>query len=439
VAAYWDAIVWGMYFELDWPTPMIGTGPFMLDKYVVGEYIRLDANPNYHLGAPNVDGILFTFYDTVEIMTEAVKSGAIDFCETEPAFIELGTIPDTVTINENPSYYWEGLFVNQFTNYTYANGTGGGLGEGRYDYTVNPRKVALRQPEVKKAMNQAIDKAQIAAVAYLGHANGADSLIYSKSKWFNDALITYPKGDDAARATLEAAGWVENLAGVYEKDVEGTVESLSFEIKYVTGNPTLFTIVSLVGAYLEAAGFDITTSPLEETTFTDHISTDTWNFDLALAFYSQIADPNSMMQYMTSDSWINPNAVNITRIDEIYKEQQLTTSDVTRAALCDEWQQIMYNDSSVIVLVEFTDIELYRNDVWTFTRTDWPNGILSMWNGMSWLEVDVPATPTTTTTPATGTTTPTPPPPPLPMDLLLVVGAGIVVLVIVVVLVVRKR
>ncbi|MFW9912762.1 MAG: ABC transporter substrate-binding protein [Candidatus Thorarchaeota archaeon] len=438
VAYYWDAIVWGMYLEQDWPTPMIGTGAFMLDEYKVGEYIRLDANPDYHLGAPNIDEILITFYSTIEVMTEAVKAGDIDFCETAPAFIELGTIPSTVTINENPWMGWEGLLVNQFVNYTYANGTGGGFGEGKVDYTSNPRKVALRQPEVKKAINQAIDKAQIAEVAYLGHANAADSLIHTTLKWHNDELITYPKGIAAARATLEAAGWVENLAGVYQKNVEGTDETLSFTIKYVTGVPTDFTIVSLVSAYLEAAGFDITTIPLEETTFTAETATEMWNFDIALTFYSQIADPNSMMQYMTSDSWINPNAVNITRVDEIYKEQQLTTSDVTRAALCDEFQQIMYNDSSIIVLVEFTDIELYRNDAWTFTHTDWQSGILSMWNIDSWLEVDVPTTPTTTT-PTTGTTTPPPQPPPLPMELLLVVGIGAVVLVLVVVLVIRKR
>lgn len=428
--ALWkDAIWWGM-LDPAWPTPLNGTGAFMLDEYVVGEYMRFDANPNYHLGAPNVDGILVTFYDTVEVMTEAVKAGEIDFCETAPAFIELGTIPDTVTINENPWMGWEGLLVNQYYNYTNAQG----------EYAARPVKHnALLQPEVKKAMNQAIDKAQIAEVAYLGHANAADSLIHTELKWYNDALITFTQGTAAARATLEAAGWVVNLDGVYEKDVDGTVETLSFEIKYVTGVPTDFTIVSLVGAYLEAAGFEITAIPLEETTFTVDTATETWNFDIALTAYSQIADPNSMMQYMTSDSWINPNGVNITRVDEIYKEQQLTTSDTTRAALCDEFQQIMYNDSSIIILVEFNDIELYRNDVWEFTHTDWESGIFSMWNIDSWLEVDVPTVPTTTTTPVTTTTEPPPPPPPIPMELLLAVGLGIVVLIVVVVFVTRKR
>ncbi|MFW9963731.1 MAG: ABC transporter substrate-binding protein [Candidatus Sifarchaeia archaeon] len=419
-----DSIWWGM-LDPAWPTPLNGTGAFMLDEWVVGEYIKLDANPNYHLGAPKIDGILITFYDTVEVMTEAVKAGDIDFCESAPAFIELGTIPDTVTINENAWMGWEGILVNQFYPYLNASGIHDGRG---------PKHLSLLEHAVRKAMNQAIDKAQIAEVAYLGHANAADSLIHTELKWHNDALITYPKGIAEARATLEAAGWVENLDGVYEKNIGGTIETLSFELKYVTGIPTDFTIVSLVSSYLEAAGFDITTVPLEETTFTADIATDLWNFDMALTFYSQIADPNSMMQYMTSDSWINPNGVNIPRVDEIYKQQQLT-DDATRAILCDEFQQIMYNDSSIIVLVEFNDIELYRNDVWTFTHTDWQSGILSMWNLDSWLEVDVPTTPTTTTTP-TGTTTP---PPPFPMELILVVGAAAVVVIIIIALVVRKK
>jgi peptide/nickel transport system substrate-binding protein len=425
VYGYQDAIWWGM-LNPAWPTPLNGTGAFMLDEYVVGEYIRLDANPDYHLGAPNIDGILVTFYDTVEVMTQAVKAGDIDFCETEPVFIELGTIPDEVTVNENAWMGWEGLLVNQYYNYTNAQG----------EYASRTHKTnALRQPEVRKAMNQAINKAQIAEVAYLGHANAADSLIHSALKWYNDGLVTYTTGAAAAMATLEAGGWVKNLDGIYEKNVAGTVETLSFNIKYVTGVPTDFTIVSLVSAYLEAAGFDISTTPLETTTFIAQTATEVWDFDIALTFYSQIADPNSMMQYMTSDSWINPNGVNITRVDEIYKKQQLTTNDVTRAALCDEFQQIMYDDSSIIVLVEYNDIELYRNDAWTFTHTDWQSGILSMWNIDSWLEVDVPAVPTTTTTPTTTL------PPPFPIDpmLLVAVGGIGVVLVVVVVYFVKKK
>jgi peptide/nickel transport system substrate-binding protein len=424
VAWYQDAIWWGM-LDPAWPTPLNGTGPFMLDEYVVGEYIKLNANPDYHLGAPNIDGILITFYDTIEVMTQAVKSGDIDFCETSPAFVELGAFPEEVTINENPWMGWEGILVNQYYNYTNAQGEYTGRG---------PKHNALLEQAVRKAMNQAIDKAQIAEVAYLGHANAAESLIHTALKWHNDALVTYPKGAAAARATLEAAGWVENLDGVYQKDIGGTLETLSFDLKYVTGIPTDFATASLVKSYLEAAGFDITTVPLEETTFTADITTEIWNYDLALTFYSQIADPNSMMQYMTSDSWINPNGVNITRVDEIYKEQQLT-DDATRAILCDEFQQIMYDDSSIIVLVEFNDIELYRNDVWTFTDTDWMSGILSMWNLNSWLGVDETVPSTTTTTP-TGTTEPLPP---LPMELLLMVGIGVVVLIVVIALVARKR
>ena len=71
--------------------------------------------------------------------------------------------------------------------------------------------------------------------------------------------------------------------------------------------------------------------------------------------------------------------MSVPRIDEIYREQKLG-SDAAREVLIDEFQQEAYDEGSVVVLVEFNDIELYRNDAWEFTHTDWKNGILSMWN-----------------------------------------------------------
>jgi peptide/nickel transport system substrate-binding protein len=264
---------------------------------------------------------------------------------------------------------------------------------------------------VKEAINQAANKTKVANIAYLGHASPADSVVHSKLKWHDDALVTRTPGIAAARATLEADGWVEGTGGVYEKELNGSTKTLSFTLKYVMGDPIDLSTVQLLEADLEAAGFDITLQPEDVTTFTDDLGI--YNFDLCLTFYTQIADPNSMCQYMTSDSWINPTMLNITRVDEIYKEQQLA-GDVEREALINEMQQLVYDEASVAVLVEFNDIELYRNDVWEFTHADWENGILSMWNWLSWMN----ATPVT---PAAGV--------PIPMELILV-GAAVVIVVI---------
>ncbi len=388
----WDAISWNL-ISPTFDTPRIGTGFFKLTTYAPGEYAYFEANDNYQWGRPIVDNVTVLFYTSVETMTQALRAGEIDFCTTSAVLYETGTFGPEVTVNENSFLGWEGLLINQ--DWLYANSTD---------------TFALREQSVKDAINQAANKTKIANIAYLGHANAADSVINSDLKWYNDELVTRTPGVAAARATLEADGWVES-GGVYEKMLNGSTKTLSFTLKYVSGDPIDMSTAQLIEADLEAAGFDITLQPEDVTTFSDDLGA--YNFDLCLTFWTEIADPNSMCQYMTSGSWINPTMLSIPRVDEIYKEQQLV-SDSERGALIDEMQQLVYDEASVDVLVEFNDIELYRNDAWEFTHKDWKNGILSMWNWMPWLE----ATPVT----AGGGF-------PIPTELILV-GAAVAVVVI---------
>ncbi|TFG08278.1 hypothetical protein EU538_07410, partial [Candidatus Thorarchaeota archaeon] len=360
----WDGISWALIFP-PYPSPNIGTGMFILQDYEAGEYAVFEGNDDYHWGAPAVDNLTILFYTSVETMTQALKAGEIDFCETTSNFIETGTWPDEVTINENSFLGWEGLLINQ--NWEYAN---------------NSDTFALREQSVKEAINQAVNKTKIAAIAYLGHARAADSVIHSELKWFNDALELRDAGVAEAKATLEADGWTLNEDDIYEKELNGSTKTLSFSLQYVSGDPIDLSMAQLIEADLEEAGIDVTLTPLDVSTFTSNL--DLYNYELMVTFYSQIGDPNSMAQYMTSDSWLNPTSLNVSRVDDIYMEQKIA-SDAEREDLINEMQQLIYDEASVCILAEFNDIEIYRGDRWAFTNDDWLSGILSIWNWEPWL------------------------------------------------------
>ena len=366
-ALNWDGISWGTVLP-PFERSDIGTGPFILKEYEVGEYAMLEGNDNYHWGAPIIDNITILFYSSIETMTQALAAGEIDFCETTANFLETGTFGPKITVNENSFLGWEALLINQ--DWLHANTTD---------------TFSLREQSVKDAINQAANKSKIADVAYLGHADPADSVIHSQLKWFNDALVKRTSGVAAAKATLEADGWTLNEDDVYEKMLNGTMKTLSFTLKYVMGSPIELSMAQLLEADLEEAGFDITLQPLDVSSFTTDLNS--YSFELLVTFWTQIGDPNSMAQYVTSTSWLNPTMLNVPRVDEIYKEQQLA-DESTREDLIDEMQQLIYDEASICVLVEYDDIELYRNDRWTFTHTDWLSGILSIWNWESWLEAD---------------------------------------------------
>ncbi|MHA2349780.1 MAG: ABC transporter substrate-binding protein [Candidatus Thorarchaeota archaeon] len=407
-----DAISWGV-LDYTWAEPRIGTGPFVFDEWVPGESVRLTAYDDYHYGRVPLDALEFITYSTVETMTQGVVVGDIDFTSTSVTFTELTDFGPDVEVVENDFMGYRMLFINQFEEYLNASGMYEGRGGSKHN--------ALLDPDVRKAIHQSLDKDRIADVAYLGTARAANSPIHDSLMWHNDAMVEYTYGDTAAIATLEDAGWVLNADDLWEKEIDGVNETLSFDLKYVAGDPIAFVEAQLLEEDIEATGIAITTVPVEASTFVSDMTEGTW--------WTQLGDPNHYIWYLRSDSGLNPNNIEIDRIDELFKEQQLTPDYTARKALVDEFQQIVYDDSSIIPLVYYKDVEIYRSDRWDFRPQDrtWTSGIFSVHNQAGWMNVDVAeATPT--------------PPPPLPVEMIVIVaGAAVVIVVILAAVWVRRK
>ena len=58
--------------------PFVGSGPFLIDEWKHGSYIRMVKNPDYWGAAPTVDEILYEFYTNADTMTQDLKTGTID-------------------------------------------------------------------------------------------------------------------------------------------------------------------------------------------------------------------------------------------------------------------------------------------------------------------------------------------------------------------------
>ncbi|MHA2117636.1 MAG: ABC transporter substrate-binding protein [Candidatus Thorarchaeota archaeon] len=421
--AFWyDGISWGTPTDLTVTEPRIGSGPFIFDEWIPGESLRFVANEDYHWGAPNIDAIELIVYSTLETMTQGVVSGDIDICETSIIFTELSEFGPNIEVVENEFMGYRSFFVNQYEPYLNASAEYDGRG---------PKHNALLENAVRKAIHQAIDKERIADVAYLGTARAADSVIHDTLPWHNDNIVKFTEGTAAAIATLEAAGWTKNAEDLWQKEIDGVNETLSFTLKYVAGSPVPFTEAQLLKEDLELAGFDITTIPVESTTFVQDATTGTWNFDLLVDFWTQLGDPNYYMFYLRPTSALNPNNMEIPRIEELFNLQQTTADEAARKVYVDEFQQIVYDDSSAIPLVYYKDVEIYRSDRWVFTETDWHSGIYAIPNYKAWLTVDVAPEPTTTTTP--------PPPPPVPMEMIVLVAGAAVIIVVIFAVIYMKR
>jgi peptide/nickel transport system substrate-binding protein len=71
---------------------MVGTGPFVMTKFVDDQYIEGVANENYFLGKPKLDKIVFQIYADTAAILNALEAGELDSTPYEGGGIPLDQV-----------------------------------------------------------------------------------------------------------------------------------------------------------------------------------------------------------------------------------------------------------------------------------------------------------------------------------------------------------
>jgi peptide/nickel transport system substrate-binding protein len=158
----------------------VGTGPFVLTSR--GPEVVLEAFPKYHLGQPSIRKIVVRTYNTPRASWAAMMRGEIEFLHEvnrdAVGFLEAGS---QIQIFSFPRPYYIPIVFN----------------------ITHP---ILGRREVRRAINEAIDRSEIVAKALHGRGQPADGPIWPYHWAYNSANRTYSYNPEAARIRLDAAG-----------------------------------------------------------------------------------------------------------------------------------------------------------------------------------------------------------------------------------------
>ncbi len=193
----------------------IGTGPYMADpniyeQWVRGDPIVLHANPNYHLGAPKVESVIFKLFKDESSMISSLLAGQIDVTllsasgydavQRSPQRSELIELQEGLTVIQ----YWTDIGIVQM------NSPGINL-------ALNPTRFDLN---VRQAMAHATNKTFILEQFYRGKGIVGSTLVSPVQPYWHyepTAEETFEYSLEKARAILDAAGYRdENGDGVRE-------------------------------------------------------------------------------------------------------------------------------------------------------------------------------------------------------------------------------
>ena len=167
-------------------TQPVGTGPFQLVDYQLDTVIRYQAFPDYWDGKQPIDDLIFAITTDASVRAQRLLAGECDIMPyPAPADLEALKADEDLVVQEQ-----EGLNIGYIS----------------YNTTEAP----FDNPEVRKALTMAIDKAAIIEAVYQGAGQDAKNLIPPTMWSYDDAIPADVYDPEAAKAALEAAG-VTNL------------------------------------------------------------------------------------------------------------------------------------------------------------------------------------------------------------------------------------
>lgn len=201
---------------------MVGTGPFVMTRFVDDQYIEGVANENYFLGKPKLDKIVFQIYADTTSILNALEAGELDATPYEGGGIPLDQVDR----------------FSKMSHLTVLGNMDAGLPTYLMLDLTDPDFAKL---EVRQAMMYAIDRAAIQETIRMNLGKISNTMF--PAEWARPAnLETYPYDPEKAQALLKEAGY----------DTTRT-----FDFLYYYNDQVNKDIVVAIQAYLGAVGINV--------------------------------------------------------------------------------------------------------------------------------------------------------------------------------------
>ena len=369
------------------PPGGVGSGPFVLDEAVKGQYWTFKVNPDYWDGAPKIDGVEYRVYRDANGMVTALKNGEIDFADDIDAnlFATLENQPDIET-NAAEYYGW---------SYITFNG-GAALTDGTPIGTGHP---SLKDPIVRQAIHLAVDKQALIDVNLEGYGSPGSSFmppIYADQHYEPENPIGYDP--ELANQMLDEAGYTKGPDGI--RTMPDGSNPLDFQLYSRSSSKTSQTTIELLQGWLEEIGIDSTAETVSESRL--YAIAGEGTFDMYEWGWVTEPDPDyqastftcGQFSYETSGGQIygglNDSFYCNEEYDELYEQQAVETDPEARTEIVKQLQQMVYEANAYIIPYYYDYLQAWRTDRFTgFEHQPEPDGaVLFQYGTFSYLNVE---------------------------------------------------
>jgi peptide/nickel transport system substrate-binding protein len=312
-------------------TNPVGTGPFTFVEWVKDDHATLAANPGYWdgswKGGPEVATVVFRPIPDAGTRIAELTTGGIDLLQDLPSD-KAASLDGS---GASPVYMDDGHHFEMWTN---TGGTGeGAIGEVAKSPTPEQAVAleALAKPEVRTALNMAVDRALIIETLLEGYGTPMTNVFVPGDLGYDPSIPEYAYDPEAARAMLAEAGYPDGF---------------SVDLDYCTCDR--LDPVEAVVAQLGEIGVTVTIKPFEVSQFNDDWIAGRSN-PLRASRLGFVTNPG-----MYLDFWIRTGGLvslySNPAIDALIADQAVTMDPAARAEILKQIGALSHEDPPAIFL-----------------------------------------------------------------------------------------
>ena len=334
------------------PKYVVGSGPYVLDKWITGQSVTLKRNENYWNKSelPNYpEKIIFKTIKDQNAAVVAAKNKEIDEMQVyQPV--------DFVENVKNPEDYnlKKALVIEPSYNYIAWNNS----------------SQLFSDKRVRWAMGYAINREDIIDKIVYGMGTPIQSHVFLKSKYLNADLPDIPYDINKAKQLLAEAGWKDTDGdGIIDKEIDGKKVDFKFTFTNNT-NPKRKKVILILIEQLRQIGIEASIQEYEWSVFLDKIKKH--DYDACFAGWQLSVTPDDPFQIFHSSQSVgegsNYFSYNNPESDKLLEENRITFDDEKRKEILDKWQRLVYDDQPVTFLwsepVRYLYSDRYNNARW---------------------------------------------------------------------------
>lgn len=332
-----------------WPneTP-IGTGPFEFVEFNPGQFLKLVSNENYFKGQAAIDELIFVHYANSDTMAQSIKIGEID-AATNFNTSQLSSLKDE-----------EGIEA--------VSAVSLGFTEISFNAWKDPSSKAnplLKDFNIRKAIELAIDKRQILDLVYDGQGTVGTTLVPPEGFYHYEPTEDEIRNYDIEKAKklLETAGYTDLNGDGVREDKNGNALEFTFTLR--ADNSEEVKAGQMISGSAAKAGIKLNIETVDDGVLIDKIYSG--DFDMFIWGWGADLDPTTILNIMTTDEIGSMSDSNYSNeeYDKLFLKQQTLMDPDERQELVWEMQRILYEEAPYIILFYDNNLQAVNTEKWT--------------------------------------------------------------------------